>query len=375
MWVYYLPVFILGLLQFKVKNVYCHISKKDKLCYASLLLILIAGLRGSGAGDYYAYVGYVSKVNSVNEVIHNNISMEIGYRILAYLINFMHLPGQFIIIAMSVISLMCIKSLIEKYSCNAALSFLIYMPFFFQFDMHATRTAVAISIFSLALSACAERKAWKFALILVLAMCFHKEAIIGLFLYFMKDIKIDTMKGFFMLVAEAVITSIYDFRVIIGFLLQLVPLPNIYDTFVGYTQNDWGHNAHSFSLFDPRMVLYFVIFIFTSYYLNKKDRMQRILINASFITISMMILFRFQTIFVLRLSSFYSIFSIISVPLIIRNYCDTYYGYGKDSTYAMGGVRKADALKLFFVSLYFLLAVSYATKSALSGEYVLFHLL
>ena len=79
---------------------------------------------------------------------------------------------------------------IYKHSKNIALSFLCFIAFgILSFDFTILRQALAVSITAWSFDFLINRKPVKFFLIVLLAACFHKTALIMLFIYPLLDKK------------------------------------------------------------------------------------------------------------------------------------------------------------------------------------------
>ena len=244
--------------------------------------------------------------------------MDTGYCFLAWIVNIFHLPAQAIIVAMNFISICCIGVFIKRYSNIPILSVLLFLPFFYQFDMHAARTACAIGIVTLATPYVLERRPLKFAIVIMIAFLFHSESIIALFLYFLPVIHIDLTTGIILLFVDILIALPNLSDKFCLFILSKTGLTTLYTRFLGYTKSVfYGYSA---KLYDPRFVLFFCIFIFACIRLqDKNDVTSRLLLNTAFFTIFIMIFFLNHTIMCYRLSPFYGIYSIVLIPAILKH--------------------------------------------------------
>lgn len=95
-----------------------------------LFLILFAGFRGNGSGDYFAYLMSGSNIKTFSDIFNNTIHMDYGYCFLSWMINALHMPAQTIIISMNIISIGCVAKMIKRYSQMPIMSALIFLPFF-----------------------------------------------------------------------------------------------------------------------------------------------------------------------------------------------------------------------------------------------------
>ena len=146
-----LPYFILiAVILISQIKVHKRSNQTYKLFLMFVGLFIFAAIRGSGSGDYFNYLIFSKYVTNFGDVASKSIPMEIGFRFMSYINNILGFHEQTVIAAMNFISLLCTYKFIKKYSPDKVLSVLLFLPLFLQYDMHASRTAVAmgISLFS-----------------------------------------------------------------------------------------------------------------------------------------------------------------------------------------------------------------------------------
>ena len=294
-----------------------HITIKNWY-FIPILLIVFAGCRGDGSGDYWAYLYRGAAIKSFINIFNNTIHMDYGYCILAFIINKLHLPAQVIIVSMNIISITCISKTINDYSKMPFFSFLVFLPFFFDYDMHAARTACAIGIFSLAFKYSLERKPVKFLLVLLCSILFHKEAVIGIVIYFLPLINIDLCSGIIILIVDLFFAIFNWTDKIFLTVLTLAGADAMLYSYSSYSTDTnsvlYGYKA---KLYDPRYILAFLLFVYACIsFKNMKDKEKQLLKNISFVALFIMILFNNHTFMVYRFSSFYTIFQILLFPIL-----------------------------------------------------------
>lgn len=333
---------------------------------AMSFIFVFAAMRGNGKGDYFAYLRRGADIKSWKSIFNNYIAMDVGYCVLAWIVNIFNWPAQMVIALMNLISLSCIYLTIKRYSEIPVLSLLVFLPFFFQYDMHAARTAVAISVFTLAIPFIIERKFIKFCIVLIIACMFHAEAVIGLFAYFLPEIKFRKTAGVIILVTgmSGTVLNVYDRFVL--YTLKVLHLSKYYNKFYGYmTDAEYGYAAR---LYDPR--LWIVIILFLVFRRNMagetkaENRYRLFLSNACCLTAVLMIFFSAHTFIAYRLSAFYNIFTILLVPQLLKD--------AEKSPYAFIGPGNRRQIYFCVVCAYFLLACSYALR--MNVPYKLFEL-
>lgn len=338
-----------------------------------IILVIFSGIRGNGSGDYFTYLDRGREIQSLRDIFYNEIHMDTGYCFLSWLINMLHFPAQAVIVGMNIISISCIGIFVKRYSRVPVLSILIFLPFFFQFDMHAARTASAIGILTLATPYVLERKFLKFILVLSIAYLFHAEALIGIILYFLPMIKIDLKIGLLLLGVGTLfaVPNLTD-RICL-FILEKLRLQSIYQRFLGYT-NESRYFSYATKLYDPRFFLFLAIFLIACIYLkNDKGIFSRLLINTSFVTIFLMIFFSNHAFMCFRLSSFMGIYSLITIPMIITRHGECTTNMRKQS----GNFRLFvySAKYTFSVAIFFVLSIAYAYELGSTVPYKVFELI
>lgn len=311
---YWVLISLVILLQFKVTKL-----KKEqyyKYVFIIIALFIFAAMRGNGDGDYFTYLTYSKDIRTLGDVFNNSFPMEIGFRIIAYFVNTIRLNSQFVLIIMNAISIFFINKFIKNYSLNPLLSLFLYLPLFFQFDMHATRTAVAYSICTYGFKYILDKKFLKFMFFLLLGMCFHNAALIFVIAYFLanKNIRHDICCCYIFL--YWVITPFINIDSIILYILKLFDLTKIYNRFLVYTTDI--RFGQAFSVFDPRLLLLLFIYVLMIFVVKKPNKFEKIMTNILLVNIFIILFFIKHTIFVVRLSSFFNVFTIIYIPVLLN---------------------------------------------------------
>lgn len=287
-----------------------------------IIIFLFAALRGNGSGDYFHYLDYSNSINTIYDIFNFNFPMEIGFRIIAYIKNILQFPSQFVIIIMNLISIYLTYYAIKNYSLNKVLSTLIFLPIYLQFDMHATRSAIAASFTCIALFYY-WKKIYIFSLpFLIGAICFHKSALIILLIPII-DFFVKRMKSKTIILIELFLLTI-----------SFLPLFSYIHNFLGtlginnilflklYNYIFVSRFAYPISYWDPRVIISLLIFIVSVYLMYSNKIKYEIAKNINIITfcnIFLILLFHDSTFLAYRLSSFYDRILIILLPYIISN--------------------------------------------------------
>ena len=318
-WPYFIPIIVVSAIQF-VRISSLKSSKEILFLLAAIFLLLFSGTRGNSSGDYTNYITYGQKIMTFSDVIYcPGFPMEMGYRFFSWLVNIFHLPVQFVILAMNAVSIGCIYKAIKKYSYDIKLSLLLFLPFFFQYDMHAARTASAMGIIVLSISYILERKLIKFLLLVALAAMFHTEAVIFIPMYFLWNVKINTAIGFVILFAELLFVRFIGIGNLLIKLLGFVYLDSLAYKFNHYIFGAYSVYTYATNIIDPRYIIAMLIWVLAKKYIAKPDKYEMLLMNISFGAIFIMIFFGEYTFLFDRLSAFYSIFMIFLIPCILSH--------------------------------------------------------
>ena len=313
---YILLILFVAFLQFKNK------SNNDKKSFiiAMLVLFSFAAFRGNGSGDYFTYIEYSKYITSLDMVFASNFPMEIGFRIISYFVNITSLHQQFVIIIMNAISIACIGIFIKRHSSNKILSVFLFLPFYLQFDMHTARTAVAIGISVLSFQYIIDKKIIKFIIIVLLASAFHVISLAVLIIYLFKNIKFDIKIGLFMIAASMIIVSVVSIDETLVSLFDVIGLREISLKYLAYVSNK--SYGYAFSLFDPRLLISIGIYILAKLRLTNPNKSETLLINITWLSAIVMVMLHEHTIFVIRASSFFAIYTIILIPMLLRRIKD-----------------------------------------------------
>ncbi|QUH19066.1 EpsG family protein [Alkaliphilus sp. B6464] len=305
---------------------------------AFLILFSFAALRGNGNGDYFSYLRYSTYITSLDRIFDPNFPMEIGFRIISYAVNILGLHQQAVIVIMNFISLICVYVFIKRYSPDRMLSILLFLPLYFQFDMHAARTAVAIGITTFSLKYLYEKKLFKFIAIIFLASTFHKTAWILVIMYFIADKKVNKYIGIITILGAGLLSSFFSISNIILNILTILRLNTFAHRYYIYMQSEvYGY---SYKLYDPRLLLVIGIYISAQLIIKHPDKLESLLINFIWVNALLMIMFSEHTVFVTRLTCYFNIYTIILVPFIVSKYRSA-------TKHALYGLVKLSAIYIY----------------------------
>ena len=204
---------------------------KNKKFYNSIistLFVLILGLRASSVGaDTTNYISHFfedqAKVLSLKQFLY----FEPGYMLLTKIIGFFTNNGQVFIFIISLIMIYLFQKSVYKDLECIYLSYFLFVTFGFYFSSFVIiRQFLAMVILWHSLDAIKNRKFVKFLLYVILAMSFHKTAIIFILLYFIYPLNVN--KKYFILISICTIGSILFLNRILSFSLSLIPKYSVY---------------------------------------------------------------------------------------------------------------------------------------------------
>lgn len=364
MWPYFLLVVLIYIIQFGFSGK----RKEDLRFYTGILILfLFAAFRGNGSGDYFEYLSRGEYIYTINDIFHNNTHMEIGYAVLYYIVNLLHLPKQCVIMAMNFISIACISKFIYKYSPYKCLSLLLFLPLYFQFDMHAARTAVAISISALSITYAYKRKFLKFCIVIISAMMFHQTAAIAFIIYFLVNVRINLYLGIIWILAGMGFVQLIGVDRLALNIFKVMQLEYFYAKYDRYVNSELY--GYKFSLFDPRLWLVIAIFILAKLFCKNAEKLENLFINCCFINIMSLVLLSEHTFICYRLSSFFNIYTIILVPLILNRLCKAECYKSRFTLRSNRIIAKSMVLSLFMIYALIFVLAEYVFKGI---EYKLF---
>lgn len=202
MWPYYVMLLIIFLCIFREDAQSSEKGKKKIFLVALLPVFVLIAFKssqmGNDTGSYLETYGIVS-----SERIFGTIDSDFGYdRIeLGYKYFILFLSGifpnpQVLSIATSLIVCIALYKFISRNATNRSLALFFFVTLgFFQFAMSGIRQTIAISIFLLGFKFVQEKKLFKFILIVLLAMSFHKSAIVFAPIYLVANMNVSRNKA------------------------------------------------------------------------------------------------------------------------------------------------------------------------------------
>ena len=142
--------------------------------------------------DVKNYKDFFEGVCYKNDYYLEQARYEIGYKTLMYVISIFTDNLQVVLAIIALISIIPVGVFIYKNSEMPFLSLLLYMGFnFYAFVFSGLRQAIAISFIIWSFKFIKDRKLVKYAIMIILAICFHKSAFVFVPAYFLYNIKLN----------------------------------------------------------------------------------------------------------------------------------------------------------------------------------------
>lgn len=315
---YFLLLLFISLLQInprhRIRQIY---DFRVKL--SMFVTFLFAALRGNGNGDYFTYLERSKAITSIQKVFDNNLDMGYGYTFICYIVNKLGLNIQFVIILMNALCSILVYKLITEYSKDYMLSVLIYLSFFLQFDMHATRSALAVYLVAYSYHYLLNKEPARYFLFVFLAVLVHPTAIVGLLLL-LSDKKINRSMEIISILFLIIMSFVINFDGLIMAILNGLNLGYFTNKFGTYSLNNvYGYR---FAIYDIRLLICIGLLIIGSSIIRKPNSNQHRLLNINYFCIIIMIILSQHSIMVQRIATFFNVFSILLIPEIYKTYSD-----------------------------------------------------
>lgn len=316
LWQYYLLIIVVliqGLLCLQNKN-------KLFLLITFFELFFISGFRAWYIGnDTTVYVNFFSY--AIDNYDLSLSYMEKGYILFNKVLSSFTDNPQAILIVTSFCILGVIVCFIEKYSKFVLLSILLFVILDFSTTLNIVRQYMALIIVLLGFPFVVKRQFIKFLLCCLLAITFHKSAIVAIAWYFIYPLNIKIKN-----VSAILIITIFIFVFIAPFLDTIFQVLGRYENYVG--NRLMGEEIKKASIMKTLINFMVFIFCFFSYffvYKRKCNNNKLFIINPQFLLISSLLALSAQFIsirgtIIERIAMYFSFFNIISIPAFINCY-------------------------------------------------------
>lgn len=266
----YILLFLSILICFFLKNVKPNLKKiMDNLFF--IILFLFSALRFDVGADYYSYYKVASgDTNPIFIFLYENF--EFSNKRLIDLARFLNEPQLYFIMTSFIINY-CIINTLKKNSKNYFFSIMLYLsiPLFYFNSLGIIRQYCAIAIVFYSIQFIKNKNLMKFIICIVLAVSFHRSALIAAPLYLIYRIK-SNKKIYILLLLGGFVSS--------GILLYLVG--KIFPMYLGYLTSKLGEGGN-------KLIILFnalgILCIFCFKYIKKKSSETDFYLNTLFIGI------------------------------------------------------------------------------------------
>ena len=276
------------------------------------------GLRDSmsGTGDSNSYCTMFDQVkeNSSNLIdyfrgmkFENGILFsEVGFSIYVWLLANIFPSSQWLLIITAIIMTVCTLKFISKHSEDVMLSLIMFICLgLFTFNMNGLRQCIAMSICLLAYDHIKDKKFIPFVLLILLAMSFHKSALIFSFAYFLAFMKPKWNYILFFITALVLFIALAD------------DISFLYDSMTG---EDYS-GGDSFDSGGVVVVAIYVIIIGVTLLFNKKwDKQLFLPLLLVVMGLSFYIIRYLSTQIYERISYYFYFYTLILLPSIISKF-------------------------------------------------------
>ncbi|MDO4594598.1 MAG: EpsG family protein [Tissierellia bacterium] len=297
------------------------IQKAFVAIFMFLIMLFFAAMRGTGEGDYFNYLHFAQVIKYWYQVTNPHFPVEIGFRFIAFVINSLDLSRQWVIAIMNILSIVPVIYITGKKSYNPIVSALVFLPFLLQFDMQTSRTATAMGMGLMAFYFNSQRKFFKTILFTILAISFHKSALIIIPMLFIAYIEFSRIFKIISIMFAFVISL--RARMFIDLFIKIIQSVGLSSVAAKIQRYTYGEDfAFAMKIIDPRILFALFLFITSLMYFENKDfkkaSLEDVSIKAMWISLGLLLVFRQSTAVSFRLSSFYGLLEIIYIPLVIE---------------------------------------------------------
>ena len=294
-------------------------SKKNiYLTICGLCIIFVMGLRSrfSGSGDTSSYcslfesvknsgVGFLDFINQ-RSAESSLLFSEVGFSVYVWLLANIFPSSQWLLIITAIIMTVCTLKFISKHSEDVMLSLIMFICLgLFSFNMNGLRQCIAMSFCLLAYDYIKDKKLISFVLIILLAMSFHKSALIFAFAYFLAFMKPKWNYVLFFITA------------LVLFIVLADDISFLYDSMTG---EDYSSGS-SFDSGGIVVVAIYLIIIIVSLLFNKKwDKQSFLPLLLVLMGVSFYIIRYLSTQIYERISYYFFYFTILLLPTVISGF-------------------------------------------------------
>ena len=241
-----------------------------------LLNALRSPLVGIDLNEYYApHFAQFAQIpwNNLQSVTISG-DWELGFCAFCKLLTYISTDTQFFIAVSSAIIVLPYGYFIYKNCDDAVFGTFFYVAYNLMFsNMNTIRQAMAVSIVIMGLGALRDKKYLKYTIFVLVAVLFHKSALIALVLVFVDKIRLTPNRLVFLLVLLAAIPVTYS--VLFSYLLQIPFLSDSYDIYKSGMHAVGYFNWNSLIQFVVPFAVLMLACIYTKPWKMDEDTLQR----------------------------------------------------------------------------------------------------
>lgn len=295
-------------------------TSKIKSAFMWLIAILgptfLAAVRaetvGTDTSGYVKEIFELCKNGTDWKYIVGAYQCEIGYYWINYMVSYFTDSFQILLFVIQILVLMPViiscknnKDLVEPY-----ISYLFFLVLFYNRTLNMTRQSIAISFCILAVTFMRKQEIRKFLLCVIIAMTMHRIAILFIFIYFLYYFlqKKDRVFYKFLFSVIAILVLIFYQTIVV----KLVDLGYISKRYLYYA-NSGNQNISTIELLTK--VIFLIIILITSKYLNKKNKDNGFLIFILILDI-LVYCIGFYANYAQRISYYLGFFVIFIIPQV-----------------------------------------------------------
>ncbi|WP_391203011.1 EpsG family protein [Psychrobacillus sp. L4] len=292
-------------------------NKKILFWIFSIILVLLAVLRYGIGLDFFAYEYLYLRLNPsiLDEIRFGLDNQEAGFRALGSIMKNIGLSYQQYLGAYSIITILYMSKICNKYSNNPTLSLLLFFCFYYlTWTFSGIRQGATIAIGLFYLLECIEKnKTIKFVFIVILLSFIHSSAIVLLLLYFLSRIDIDKNKLIKLSVASITLSLIPS-----GFIISKLTWLPFYSRIFPYLNTEITLNLFDFAGI-CRILFLIVALTYYDQYCKQSDISKKI-INMYILSFIMYFLLQFSELTAARLGIYGKFLDIIILANILYLY-------------------------------------------------------
>lgn len=285
------------------------ISKKKYCIFIGILMSLLVGFRETSLGIndteqvYHVIFEKLSSLTMSETINYLRLKdYELIFYVLTRFLLFITENFRIYLLLLSISINASVSYFIYKNSKLPSISFIIYVSLnFFAHSFFLLRHSVALAILLFAYEFAKKRDFKKFLLLVLLASCFHRTAIIFIIIYFIKNFK-SGYKNTIILIVSLLVS------LLIGSNILKIILSLINSEHYLHYMNAEGSNLTLYFIY---MVIYLFVVIFIPQYKENKENMFLLNIYTIGASISSCMYFIGEA---GRLSEFFAIFVILFLP-------------------------------------------------------------